>query len=308
MVHILDALTRLEKRVRHSRIGWPRHARKPSVVEPEKHKHKHSTRNRLSGGISYGATEDVSAPHSTSQDHHLAEYPHSSHQIWHQGCSWSAVCASRRYPLVSTAGDDEARSPASQRTEAALLRPQHSRTWTTWTWILVQCRLPFLDDPANPGAMRSILQHIQRLIAAAQSGCFHERRGRSTFPRRLPKWRINAVLALLVFALGKVAIDGVFQRPISTTQGQPSGFRGGSVSEPPGLAMFNEALRWHGFVASLTSLENVQMLLLEATYYETHARHLQFWRCAVAASTACQVVIKGNKSLVASNVSYRRSW
>ena len=122
---------------------------------------------------------------------------------------------------------------------------------------------------------------------------------------------IQAVLALLVFALGEVALQGVFQPPISTYKGHQSGFRGGSVDEPPGLAIFNEARRRIGFVSSVTSLENVQMLLLEATYYEAHARHLEFWRCAVAASMACQVVIRCNRvdwSSVAGDLTKRAYW
>lgn len=103
---------------------------------------------------------------------------------------------------------------------------------------------------------------------------------------------VRAVLALLVFALGEVALEGVFQRPITTTNGQASGFRGGTRDLPPGLASFNEARRRSGFIVTMTSLENVQALLLEATYYESHARHLEFWRCSVAASTACQVLIR----------------
>lgn len=103
---------------------------------------------------------------------------------------------------------------------------------------------------------------------------------------------IHAVLALLVFALGQVAIDGVFERPVVLIDGQPSGFRGGDIDRPPGLAIFNEARRRLGFVQSQTSLENVQILLLEATYYESTARHLDFWRSTVAASMACQVLIK----------------
>ena len=103
---------------------------------------------------------------------------------------------------------------------------------------------------------------------------------------------VNAVLALLVFALGQVAIEGVFERPISMINGQPSGFRGGTVDRPPGLAIFNEARRRLGFVGTQSNLENVQVLLLEAVYYEANARHLDFWRATVAASMACQVLIR----------------
>ncbi|KAK5127930.1 hypothetical protein LTR85_005047 [Meristemomyces frigidus] len=103
---------------------------------------------------------------------------------------------------------------------------------------------------------------------------------------------IGSVLALLVFALGQVAIEGVFERPISIVDGQPSGFRGGSIDQPPGLGLFNEARRRLGFVATQCSLQNVQIMLLQATYYESTARHLDFWRSTVAASMACQVLIR----------------
>ncbi len=103
---------------------------------------------------------------------------------------------------------------------------------------------------------------------------------------------VKAVLALLVFALGQVAVEGVFDPPVTLIDGQPSGFRGGSVDRPPGLAIFNEARRRLGFITTQTSLENVQVLLLEAIYYESTARHLDFWRATVAASMACQVLIK----------------
>ncbi|KAK4546665.1 hypothetical protein LTR36_001883 [Oleoguttula mirabilis] len=103
---------------------------------------------------------------------------------------------------------------------------------------------------------------------------------------------VGSVLALLVFSLGQVAIEGVFERPISIVSGQPSGFRGGSIDSPPGLGLFNEARRRLGFVATQCSLQNVQIMLLQATYYESTARHLDFWRSTVAASMACQVLIR----------------
>lgn len=102
----------------------------------------------------------------------------------------------------------------------------------------------------------------------------------------------GSVLALLVFALGQVAIEGVFARPVSVIGGSPSGFRGGTVDQPPGLGLFNEARRRLGFIATQCTLENVQILLLQATYYESTARHLDFWRSTVAASMACQVLIR----------------
>ncbi|KAK3665185.1 hypothetical protein LTR22_003992 [Elasticomyces elasticus] len=102
----------------------------------------------------------------------------------------------------------------------------------------------------------------------------------------------GSVLALMVFALGKVAVEGVLHRPVSVINGQPSGFRGGTINEPPGLELFNEARRRHGFVMTQCTLENVQINLLQATYYEATARHLDFWRSTVAASMACQVLVR----------------
>lgn len=102
----------------------------------------------------------------------------------------------------------------------------------------------------------------------------------------------GAVIALLVFALGQVAIEGVFHQPLSIVDGQPSGFRGGSLDKPPGLAIFNEARRRLGFVYTQNTLENVQIHLLEAMYYGSTARHLEYWKCTVAASMSCQFLVR----------------
>ncbi|KAK6425197.1 hypothetical protein LTR95_016297 [Oleoguttula sp. CCFEE 5521] len=102
----------------------------------------------------------------------------------------------------------------------------------------------------------------------------------------------GAVLALMVFALGQCAKEGVFGNPIGVIDGVPSGYRGGTVERPPGIEIFNEARRRLGFVVTLCSLENVQILLLQATYLEATGRHLDFWRSTVAASMACQVLVR----------------
>ena len=102
----------------------------------------------------------------------------------------------------------------------------------------------------------------------------------------------SACIGLMVFALGQVAVDGVHGSPLCHLDGVPSGLRGGSLVAPPGLRIFNEARNLFGFVMSQCSLENVQIYLLQATYYESCARHMDFWRCSVAASLACQVLIR----------------
>lgn len=102
----------------------------------------------------------------------------------------------------------------------------------------------------------------------------------------------DCVLAFLVFALGQVAIEGVYGQAINMVDNRPSGFHGGSFSHPPGLGLFNEARRRLGFVSTQCNLQNVQIMLLQATYYQSTARHLDFWRSTIAASSACQALIQ----------------
>lgn len=102
----------------------------------------------------------------------------------------------------------------------------------------------------------------------------------------------QGVVALLVYALGQLATEGVFGDAISVHNGVPSGFRGGTAETPPGLEMFNEARRRLGFVMTTCTLENVQILLLQATYYEANSRHQDFWRSTVAASMSMQVLVR----------------
>ena len=51
----------------------------------------------------------------------------------------------------------------------------------------------------------------------------------------------SSVLALLVLALGELALEGVAGNAISTTSGMSSGVRGGTASHPPGLELCREA-------------------------------------------------------------------
>jgi hypothetical protein len=74
----------------------------------------------------------------------------------------------------------------------------------------------------------------------------------------------ESVLALLIFALGELAIEGATGLPIEGHNGRPSGVRGGSRTKPPGLALFNEARKRLGFVLTKCDLENVQIFSLAA--------------------------------------------
>lgn len=74
----------------------------------------------------------------------------------------------------------------------------------------------------------------------------------------------DSVIALLVFALGELAIEGSRGNPIEVYKGRASGVRGGTASKPPGLAFFNEARKRIGFVLTECELENIQIYSLAA--------------------------------------------
>lgn len=74
----------------------------------------------------------------------------------------------------------------------------------------------------------------------------------------------ESVIALLIFALGEMAIEGYRGSPIEVYRGRASGVRGGTASKPPGLALFNEARKRIGFVLTECDLENVQIYCLAA--------------------------------------------
>lgn len=71
-----------------------------------------------------------------------------------------------------------------------------------------------------------------------------------------------STIALLVFALGEVALAGSEGPPIHVYNGRASGIRGGTRDRPPGLELFNEARRRMGFNLTECSLENVQFFEL----------------------------------------------
>lgn len=87
---------------------------------------------------------------------------------------------------------------------------------------------------------------------------------------------IKACIALLVLALGQVAIDAQYGEPIRTVNGQGSGIRGGTSETPPGLALFNEARRMIGLFMHQISLENVQVYILMA-YVSSALQHVDIY-------------------------------
>jgi hypothetical protein len=105
----------------------------------------------------------------------------------------------------------------------------------------------------------------------------------------------ESVLALLVFALGQLAIEGVVGRPTSAHNDEFSGFRGGTIEKPPGLGLFNEARRRIGMVNTQFCLENIPIMRLQATYFVASALHLDFWSSTSATSLACICLIKSQQ-------------
>ena len=96
----------------------------------------------------------------------------------------------------------------------------------------------------------------------------------------------TSALLLLVLALGELAMDGIAGVPLAPG----SGIRGGTLAKPPGLEFFNEARARIGSITYQCDLVNVQVLLLQATYFEANACHVEYWRCTMAASMTCQVL------------------
>ncbi|KAK3330785.1 hypothetical protein B0H66DRAFT_74729 [Apodospora peruviana] len=103
-----------------------------------------------------------------------------------------------------------------------------------------------------------------------------------------------STIAFLVFALGEVALAGSEGHPIHAHNGRPSGVKGGSKDEPPGLDLFNEARKRMGFNLTECSLENVQIFALASLYYGTCFHLMDFWRMTTSASLACQALITSN--------------
>lgn len=101
-----------------------------------------------------------------------------------------------------------------------------------------------------------------------------------------------SVLALLVFALGQVGMDGIYGTPLANFHGGPSGIRGGTATQPPGLGLFNEARARIGSIRIQSVLMHVQVLLLQAAYFEANACHVEFWQSNMTASLMCQLLVQ----------------
>lgn len=71
-----------------------------------------------------------------------------------------------------------------------------------------------------------------------------------------------STIALLVFALGELAISGSEGIPLRAYNGRAGGLKGGTIMEAPGLVLFNEARKRIGFNLTECSIENIQAFAL----------------------------------------------
>ncbi|GAB1311437.1 hypothetical protein MFIFM68171_01647 [Madurella fahalii] len=112
---------------------------------------------------------------------------------------------------------------------------------------------------------------------------------------------MSSTIALLVFALGEVALAGSEGHPTHVYNGRTSGVKGGTKDRPPGLDLFNEARRRMGFNLTECSLENVQIFALASAYYGASFHPMDFWRMSTSASLACQALVTSNPSSLSSS-------
>ncbi|KAB5530349.1 hypothetical protein GE09DRAFT_389426 [Coniochaeta sp. 2T2.1] len=103
--------------------------------------------------------------------------------------------------------------------------------------------------------------------------------------------RMTSTVTLIVLALGELAESATDGIPIRIYNGRPSGLRGGTAREPPGLALFNEARKRMGFNLTECSVENVQIFALAGLFYGACGHNTEQWRMTTSASLALQALI-----------------
>lgn len=225
--------------------------------------------------------EHLTVPHKVLNwpmiNHHLntqgAEFAEDLRDISSQGSPWFAELSKRTSPPSVPLPQTSADMPTSATSTTSRLLHQHGEVaikgyleayFRTFNKIR-----PILDQ-------NYLIKEAELQLAQAVSS------DRDT----------EAVLLLLVIALGQVVYEGSAGAPIESFTKRSSGIRGGTAVLSPGAACFEEASRRWSLVMDSTSLLAVQVLLLQATYYESSARHWDFWRSVVAASAMCERLIR----------------
>ena len=65
----------------------------------------------------------------------------------------------------------------------------------------------------------------------------------------------------------------------------------GDTTNPPGLYLFNQARRRLGFVDCLCTLENVQIYILQGSYYSANGHYLEYWKSISTASISIRALL-----------------
>lgn len=298
MVHILDALTRLETKFDNLALGHST-ASTPDVATSK-------TSTTYPSSRSSGKQPQSETPHSGKASQELSRtYDHLT--VPHKVILWPSIYIYLINSGNQAAGDlqyilqegtpwfirlESNKHPASLPFDPGLESVQIDGPNNSNDGYSTRCAFPTLTIQQIHEYTDAYFNTFNVLCPVLNHDVFMDEVVARLLREGYADGDPQAVLALMVFALGQVSIEGVFGQPISTNNGIPSGFRGGTKDKPPGIEIFNEARRRLGFVANMCTLENVQILLLQATYYESNSRHLDFWRSTVAASMACQVIIK----------------
>lgn len=118
----------------------------------------------------------------------------------------------------------------------------------------------------------------------------------------------EAVLGLLVFALGELAIDG---GAAASHRSDPCNSCGCERTSRPGSGYFNEACRRMKAINSRDYLEVVQIALLQATYFGAVSRNSDSFAAISTASSACISLLKAQSvdwSSLRGNLIKRAYW
>lgn len=209
-------------------------------------------------------------------NHHLntrgAEFAGDLRDISSQGSPWFAELSKRTSPPHIPQPQTSSDMPSSAPSPTLRLLHQHG-------------------EVAIKGYLEAYFRTFNK-IRPILDQAFLMREAELQFAQNSTDRDTEAVLLLLVIALGQVVYEGSAGVSIEFFTKRSSGIRGGTALLSPGAACFEEALRRWSLVPDSTSLLAVQVLLLQASYYESSARHWDFWKSAVAASATCERLIR----------------
>lgn len=103
----------------------------------------------------------------------------------------------------------------------------------------------------------------------------------------------NTTLILLVMALGEVAQQSVTGEPlVDPSTNQPTGVRGGTKGQPPGLNFIMEARSRIGQGMTKMDITVLHCYILFSLYYAQVSRNMDYWIMTRMASDLCQSLVR----------------